>query len=75
VEVRGYGAVNSFSTSKPGQIYFRSATALAHPGHEAIGNVLRVEYLFAAGIVIAAALSAWKVFRQRRCFKSLSSLV
>lgn len=43
-----------------------SATALAHPGHEAIGNVLHVEYLFAVGIVVAAALSAWKVFKQRR---------
>ena len=43
-----------------------STTALAHPGHEAIGDVLHVEYLFAAGIVVAAAFSAWKVIKQRR---------
>ncbi|WP_379865644.1 hypothetical protein [Marinobacter sp. M5B] len=43
-----------------------STTALAHPGHEAIGDVLHVEYLFALGIVVVAALSAWKVIKQRR---------
>ncbi|MDI9244589.1 DUF6732 family protein [Marinobacter sp. CHS3-4] len=43
-----------------------STTALAHPGHEAIGDVLHVEYLFAAGIVLAAAYSAWKTMKQRR---------
>lgn len=43
-----------------------SSTAMAHPGHEAIGDVLHVEYLFAVGIVVAAAYSAWKVIKQRR---------
>jgi len=43
-----------------------STTALAHPGHEAIGDVLHVEHLFAAGIVVAAALSAWKAIKQLR---------
>ena len=43
-----------------------SKTALAHPGHEAIGDGLHVEYLFAAGIVVAAAFLAWKVIKQRR---------
>lgn len=43
-----------------------SASVMAHPGHEAIGDVLHVEYLFAAGIVAAAAFSAWKVIKQRR---------
>lgn len=43
-----------------------STSVLAHPGHEAIGDVLHVEYLFALGIVVAAALSAWKVIKARR---------
>ena len=43
-----------------------STTALAHPGHEAIGDVLHVEYLFAAGIVVVVAISASKVIKQRR---------
>jgi len=41
-------------------------TAFAHPGHEAIGDGLHVEYLFAAGIVVAAVFSAWKLIKQRR---------
>jgi hypothetical protein len=49
-----------------------SATALAHPGHEAIGDVLHVEYIFAAGIVVAAAFSAWKAIKQRRWFEPLT---
>jgi|TARA_R110000851_G_C13093378_1_gene567128 hypothetical protein len=40
--------------------------ALAHSGHEAIGNVLHVEYLFAAGIVVAAGFLAWKAIKLRR---------
>ncbi len=43
-----------------------SSSVLAHPGHEAIGDVLHVEYLFAVGIVVAVALSAWKVIKQRQ---------
>lgn len=43
-----------------------STTVIAHPGHEAIGDVLHVEYLFALGIAVAVALSAWKVIKQRR---------
>ncbi|WP_421859799.1 hypothetical protein [Marinobacter salarius] len=43
-----------------------SSGVIAHPGHEAIGDVLHVEYLFAVGIVVAAALSAWKMIKQRR---------
>jgi hypothetical protein len=42
-----------------------SANVLAHSGHEAIGDVLHVEYLFAAGIVIAIAVSAWRKVKQR----------
>jgi hypothetical protein len=38
---------------------------LAHPGHEAIGDVLHVEYLFAVGIVGAIGLSVWKRVKQR----------
>ncbi len=37
-----------------------STNVLAHSGHEAIGDVLHVEYLFAAGIVGAIVLMAWK---------------
>lgn len=43
-----------------------SSSVIAHPGHEAIGDVLHVEYLFALGIIVVAALSAWKVIKQRR---------
>ncbi|MGM0774041.1 hypothetical protein [Marinobacter sp.] len=43
-----------------------SSSVIGHPGHEAIGDVLHVEYLFAVGIVVAAAISAWKVIKQRR---------
>ena len=43
-----------------------STNVLAHPGHEAIGDVLHVEYLFAAGIVGAIAFMAWKKIKQRR---------
>ncbi|MFL1455027.1 hypothetical protein ACJO5Y_11330 [Marinobacter sp. GN3S48] len=43
-----------------------SASVLAHSGHEAIGDVLHVEYLFAAGIVGAIALMAWKKVNERR---------
>ncbi len=43
-----------------------SASVMAHAGHEAIGDVLHVEYLFAAGVVVVAGLSAWKVIKQRR---------
>lgn len=42
-----------------------SSTALAHPGHEAIGDGLHVEYLFAVGVVAAAAFSVWKMIKQR----------
>lgn len=42
-----------------------STTAVSHPGHESIGDGLHVEYLFATGIVVAAAFSAWKVIKQR----------
>lgn len=43
-----------------------SSSVIAHSGHEAIGDVLHVEYLFALGIVVAAAYSARKVIKQRR---------
>ncbi|MDP4531692.1 hypothetical protein Q9252_06015 [Marinobacter salarius] len=43
-----------------------SSSVLAHPGHEAIGDVLHVEYLVAVGVVVAAAFSAWKVIKSRR---------
>jgi hypothetical protein len=43
-----------------------SANVLAHSGHEAIGDVLHVEYLFAVGIVGAIALMAWKKVKGRR---------
>ena len=33
-----------------------SGVALGHPGHEAIGNGLHVEWLFAAGVVVVAAV-------------------
>lgn len=42
-----------------------SANVLAHSGHEAIGDVLHIEYLVAAGIVSAIALAVWKKSRQR----------
>jgi hypothetical protein len=42
-----------------------SANVLAHSGHEAIGDVLHVEYLFAVGIVGAIGLMAWKKVKQR----------
>ena len=43
-----------------------STNVLAHPGHEAIGDVLHVEYLFAAGIVGVIALMVWKNVKERR---------
>lgn len=43
-----------------------STNLLAHSGHEAIGDVLHVEYLFAAGIVGAIGLMAWKKVKDRR---------
>ena len=42
-----------------------SANVLAHSGHEAIGDVLHVEYLFAVGIVGAIGLRVWKRVKQR----------
>jgi len=42
-----------------------STNALAHSGHEAIGEVLHIEYLVAVGIVSAIALAVWKKSRQR----------
>jgi len=38
-----------------------STTALAHPGHEAIGDVLHVEYLFTAITAATIALGLWKI--------------
>ena len=43
-----------------------STNALAHSGHEAIGDVLHVEYLFAVGLVGAIVLLAWKKVKKRR---------
>jgi hypothetical protein len=43
-----------------------SANVLAHSGHEAIGDVLHVEYLFSAGIVGAIVVMAWKKVTERR---------
>lgn len=43
-----------------------SGTAWGHPGHEAIGDVLHIEYLVAAGIVCAVARTAWRKAKQRR---------
>jgi hypothetical protein len=43
-----------------------SANVLAHSGHEAIGDVLHVEYLFAVGIVGVIAFTAWRKIKQRR---------
>ncbi|MEX2474469.1 hypothetical protein [Marinobacter sp.] len=37
-----------------------STNVLAHSGHEAIGDMLHIEDLFAAGIVGAIVLMAWK---------------
>jgi hypothetical protein len=42
-----------------------STNALAHSGHEAIGDVLHIEYLVAAGIVSAIAFTAWRKIKQR----------
>ncbi|MBZ2168791.1 hypothetical protein [Marinobacter sp. F4216] len=42
-----------------------SANVLAHSGHEAIGNVLHVEYIFAAGIVGAIVLTAYRKVSER----------
>jgi hypothetical protein len=42
-----------------------STNVLAHPGHEAIGDILHVEYLFAAGLVGAIAFMAWNKIKQR----------
>ncbi|UQG55002.1 MULTISPECIES: hypothetical protein [unclassified Marinobacter] len=42
-----------------------STNALAHSGHEAIGDVLHIEYLVAAVIVSAIAFTAWKKIKQR----------
>ncbi|PFG53353.1 hypothetical protein ATG98_2453 [Marinobacter sp. LV10R520-4] len=42
-----------------------STNALAHSSHEAIGDVLHIEYLVAAVIVSAIALAVWKKSRQR----------
>jgi len=41
------------------------ANVLAHPGHEAIGDVLHVEYLFAVAIVGAIALMGWRKVKER----------
>lgn len=54
------------SFSLTAALMLASTTGLAHPGHEAIGDGLHVEYLFAAGIVVAAAISVWRVIKQRR---------
>ncbi|WP_150910486.1 hypothetical protein [Marinobacter halotolerans] len=43
-----------------------TTTALAHPGHEAIGDVLHVEYLFAAGIAVALCLTVWKRAKKKQ---------
>ena len=43
-----------------------STNALAHSGHEAIGDVLHIEYLVAAVIVSAIAFTAWKKIKPRR---------
>jgi len=43
-----------------------SVNVLAHPGHEAVGDVLHVEYLFAVGIVGAIVVMAWKKVKGRR---------
>jgi len=43
-----------------------STNALAHSGHEAIGDILHIEYLVAALIVSAIAFTAWKKIKQRR---------
>jgi hypothetical protein len=43
-----------------------STNTLAHSGHEAIGDVLHIEYLVAAGIVSAIAITAWRKIKQRR---------
>jgi hypothetical protein len=43
-----------------------SANVLAHPGHAAIGDVLHVEYLFAAVIVGAIALITRNRVKERR---------
>lgn len=42
-----------------------SSSVMAHPGHEAIGDVLHVEYLFAAGILAVSGFTAWKAIKQR----------
>ena len=42
-----------------------STNALAHSGHEAIGDILHIEYLVAL-IVSAIAFTAWKKIKQRR---------
>jgi predicted MFS family arabinose efflux permease len=48
-------------------MFFSSANLLAHPGHEAIGDVLHIEYLFAVGIIAGAIvlLMAWKRVKER----------
>jgi len=44
-----------------------SGAAWGHPGHEAIGDVLHIEYLVAVGIVCAVARTAWRKAKHRRC--------
>ncbi|WP_336146543.1 hypothetical protein [Marinobacter salarius] len=43
-----------------------SVNVLAHTGHEAIGDVLHLEYLFVVGVVGAIVLMAWKKVKERR---------
>lgn len=41
-----------------------SGAAWGHPGHEAIGDVLHIEYLVAAGA--ASAVAFWALLRCKR---------
>lgn len=43
-----------------------SGVAWGHPGHEAIGDALHVEYLFVATIVAVSTAGVLKKIKQRR---------
>ncbi|SFR54713.1 hypothetical protein SAMN05216203_1300 [Marinobacter daqiaonensis] len=43
-----------------------SGVAPGHPGHEAIGDGLHVEYLFAAGAVVVAAVYGLVLYKRNR---------
>jgi hypothetical protein len=57
-------SIKKMSTSAV--LLLASTNALAHSGHETIGDILHIEYLVAAVIVSAIAFTAWPKIKQRR---------